>query len=86
MATTAAPAGGARSGAGPEWGGFEENIQVIASRLRLLPAPGLAAAPRCRGDRPSELGSPFHLQHLFSPLDLGIHEASGTSAELKGPG
>uniref|UniRef100_A0A8C0KD27 Protein YIPF n=1 Tax=Canis lupus dingo TaxID=286419 RepID=A0A8C0KD27_CANLU len=27
MATTAAPAGGARSGAGPEWGGFEENIQ-----------------------------------------------------------
>ncbi|XP_034503798.1 protein YIPF3 isoform X9 [Ailuropoda melanoleuca] len=27
MATPAAPAGGARSGAGPEWGGFEENIQ-----------------------------------------------------------
>ncbi|XP_058410272.1 protein YIPF3 isoform X2 [Diceros bicornis minor] len=27
MATTAAPAGGARNGAGPEWGGFEENIQ-----------------------------------------------------------
>ncbi|XP_045354323.1 protein YIPF3 isoform X5 [Leopardus geoffroyi] len=27
MATTAAPASGARSGAGPEWGGFEENIQ-----------------------------------------------------------
>ncbi|KAL0622397.1 Protein YIPF3 [Plecturocebus cupreus] len=27
MATTPAPAGGARNGAGPEWGGFEENIQ-----------------------------------------------------------
>uniref|UniRef100_A0A2R8PDJ9 Protein YIPF3 n=1 Tax=Callithrix jacchus TaxID=9483 RepID=A0A2R8PDJ9_CALJA len=27
MATTAAPTGGARNGAGPEWGGFEENIQ-----------------------------------------------------------
>ncbi|XP_026983167.1 protein YIPF3 isoform X2 [Sagmatias obliquidens] len=27
MATPAAPAGGARNGAGPEWGGFEENIQ-----------------------------------------------------------
>ncbi|ELW66009.1 Protein YIPF3 [Tupaia chinensis] len=27
MAATAAPAGGARNGAGPEWGGFEENIQ-----------------------------------------------------------
>ncbi|KAM6183150.1 protein YIPF3 isoform 3-T3 [Erethizon dorsatum] len=27
MATLAAPAGGGRSGAGPEWGGFEENIQ-----------------------------------------------------------
>ncbi|XP_066215431.1 protein YIPF3 isoform X2 [Saccopteryx leptura] len=27
MATTAAPAGGSRNGAGPEWGGFEENIQ-----------------------------------------------------------
>lgn len=35
MATPAAPAGGARNGAGPEWGGFEENIQVIiAPRLR----------------------------------------------------
>lgn len=75
MATTAAPAGGARSGAGPEWGGFEENIQVIAPRLRLLPAPGLAVALRCRGDSPSELGNLFHLQHLFPPLDLGIHES-----------
>uniref|UniRef100_A0A452TI76 Uncharacterized protein n=1 Tax=Ursus maritimus TaxID=29073 RepID=A0A452TI76_URSMA len=28
----AAPPGGARSGAGPEWGGFEENIQVIAPK------------------------------------------------------
>uniref|UniRef100_A0AC11DYU2 Yip1 domain family member 3 n=1 Tax=Ovis aries TaxID=9940 RepID=A0AC11DYU2_SHEEP len=27
MATPAAPAGGARNGTGPEWGGFEENIQ-----------------------------------------------------------
>ncbi|XP_064142716.1 protein YIPF3 isoform X2 [Loxodonta africana] len=27
MAAAAAPAGGARNGAGPEWGGFEENIQ-----------------------------------------------------------
>ncbi|XP_063094890.1 protein YIPF3 isoform X2 [Cavia porcellus] len=27
MATTAVPGGGTRSGAGPEWGGFEENIQ-----------------------------------------------------------
>ncbi|XP_057350146.1 protein YIPF3 isoform X2 [Manis pentadactyla] len=27
MAATAAPAGGARNMAGPEWGGFEENIQ-----------------------------------------------------------
>ncbi|XP_007107635.1 protein YIPF3 isoform X1 [Physeter macrocephalus] len=27
MATPAAPTGGARNGAGPEWGGFEENIQ-----------------------------------------------------------
>ncbi|EPY76697.1 protein YIPF3 [Camelus ferus] len=27
MATPAAPAGGARNGAGSEWGGFEENIQ-----------------------------------------------------------
>ncbi|KAM5286328.1 protein YIPF3 isoform 2-T2 [Hipposideros larvatus] len=27
MAATAAPAGGSRNGAGPEWGGFEENIQ-----------------------------------------------------------
>ncbi|PNI77451.1 YIPF3 isoform 10 [Pan troglodytes] len=33
MATTAAPAGGARNGAGPEWGGFEENIQALASRI-----------------------------------------------------
>ncbi|XP_036270399.1 protein YIPF3 isoform X3 [Pipistrellus kuhlii] len=27
MATTATPAGGSRNGTGPEWGGFEENIQ-----------------------------------------------------------
>uniref|UniRef100_A0A8B9XFA6 Protein YIPF3 n=1 Tax=Bos mutus grunniens TaxID=30521 RepID=A0A8B9XFA6_BOSMU len=27
MATPAAPTGGARNGVGPEWGGFEENIQ-----------------------------------------------------------
>ncbi|XP_062953104.1 protein YIPF3 isoform X3 [Cynocephalus volans] len=33
MATTAAPAGGSRNGAGPEWGGFEENIQSGGSAV-----------------------------------------------------
>uniref|UniRef100_A0A8B9XEU1 Protein YIPF3 n=1 Tax=Bos mutus grunniens TaxID=30521 RepID=A0A8B9XEU1_BOSMU len=31
MATPAAPTGGARNGVGPEWGGFEENIQDLLS-------------------------------------------------------
>lgn len=61
MATPAAPASGVRSGAGPEWGGFEENIQVwsaaaasspglatvgtVAAVVPLGPAVGSAAAP-----------------------------------------
>ena len=45
MATPAAPAGGARNGAGPEWGGFEENIQVMAPRLRLPAAPKAGSRP-----------------------------------------
>lgn len=65
MATSAAPAGGARNGAGPEWGGFEENIQVMAPRLRLPAAPGPSAALKC----PSEPGSLVHLQHFLSSFE-----------------
>lgn len=54
-------AGGARNGTGPEWGGFEENIQVMAPRLRLPAAPGPAAAL----NSPSEPGSLVHLQHFY---------------------
>ena len=72
MATPAAPAGGARNGAGPEWGGFEENIQVMAPRLRLPAVPGPATVLKC-GASPSEPGSLVHLQHFF-PLSLRAQE------------
>ena len=74
MATPAAPTGGARNGAGPEWGGFEENIQVLAPRLRLPAAPGPAAVLKSCGDSPSEPGSLVHLQHFFSFLSLRAQE------------
>lgn len=84
MATTTAPAGGSRNGAGPEWGGFEENIQVMAPGLRLPAAPGPAIVLKCRGD--SSLGpGNLHLQH-FSLLWVFVHtKVSGTSADVKGP-
>lgn len=76
MATTTAPAGGSRNGAGPEWGGFEENIQVMA--------PGLPIVLKCRGDSPLGPGN-LHLQH-FSLLWVFVHtKVSGTSADVKGP-
>lgn len=86
MATTAAPAGGSRNGAGPEWGGFEENIQVMAPGLQLPAAPGSAVVQKCRGDSPSGPGSLLRLQHLFSPLALRAHtKVSGTSDDQKRP-
>lgn len=45
MATPAAPASGARSGAGPEWGGFEENIQVIAPKALAASSPRAGSRP-----------------------------------------
>lgn len=86
MATTAAPAGGSRNGAGPEWGGFEENIQVMAPRLQLPAAPGSAGVQKCRGDSPSGPGSLLHLQHFCSPLALRAQtKVSGTSDDQKSP-
>lgn len=65
MATTAAPASGVRNGAGPEWGGFEENIQVLRA-----PAAGclwLAAVPSVVAilSRGLEVGSIQHLSVLL---------------------
>lgn len=74
MATTAAPVGGARNGAGPEWGGFEENIQVMSSEL-LLPATLGPAALLKYWDSPPGPGSLLHLHYLFSPLGLPAHES-----------
>lgn len=67
MATTAAPAGGARNGAGPEWGGFEENIQVMAPRHQ-LPATGGPAMSR------SVLGIPplgLEVRSIYKTLFFG---------------
>lgn len=79
MATTATPAGGSRNGTGPEWGGFEENIQVMASRLRLPAAPGTAVVRVSGGLSPGP-GSLLHLQRVSSPLRLRAHDGQGDGA------
>lgn len=76
MATTATPAGGSRNGTGPEWGGFEENIQVMASRLRLPAALGTAAVRSVGGTLPGPR-SLLRLQHFPSPLGLGAPDRQG---------
>lgn len=81
MATTATPAGGSRNGTGPEWGGFEENIQVMASRPAAL---GAAVVRSVVGTLPRALEvcsicSTFPLLWVFV-----LTTVSGTSADLKG--
>lgn len=69
MATAATPASGVRNGAGPEWGGFEENIQVLrvpAASSPPPPAPRLTAVPSVAAvlARGVEVGS------IATPSDL----------------
>lgn len=85
MASTAAPAGGSRNGAGPEWGGFEENMQVMASRLRQpqplgWQSPGSVVRTLLRGLEVCSICSTSPLLWLF------VHaKVSETRADLKGP-
>lgn len=67
MATAATPASGVRNGAGPEWGGFEENIQVLrVPAASSPPPPRLTAVPSVAAvlARGVEVGS------IATPSDL----------------
>lgn len=68
--------------AGPEWGGFEENIQVMASRLRLPAAPGPTNVLSVLETLPQSLESlPFT---TLSLLWVFVHtKGNGTSADLE---
>lgn len=83
MATPAAPAGGARNGAGPEWGGFEENIQVMAPRLRLPAVPGPETVLKCRGDSPSRAWKSGPFATLFPFESSCTRKAMGLVLILK---
>lgn len=74
MATPAAPAGGARSGAGPEWGGFEENIQVIASKAPAASSPRADSRPAVSWGVSLGAWKSAPIATLVSPLGLGVHE------------
>lgn len=64
MATQAAPASGVRNGAGPEWGGFEENIQVLGA-LAASNSPGWRPNVVAIFSRGVEVGSIATLPVLF---------------------